>query len=241
MEANLQVAAIKRQSTADHVAAQATQALADARSAVVELPRLDATMVSLQQELQAIKVAAQQANESAMQLETALSAAQDCIGAVECKAAQAEKQHTALQQRMDDWDAFDPNLHAALQASVASPLPNAGQQMQPPVTVTPASSAATGGQSAHQAQDSAVFGHLVQQVGTSQSHGATIFPFVQQAQPSVHLAQTGPPLANLNGGAVDSTGGSDISLVFPGAGGSSNGVNGGNGPSFPPRSFGSPS
>ena len=40
---------------------------------------------------------------------------------------------------------------------------------------------------------------------------------------------------------MDSTGGSDISLIFPGAGGSSNGSNGGNGPSFPPWSYGSPS
>ena len=40
---------------------------------------------------------------------------------------------------------------------------------------------------------------------------------------------------------MDSTGGSDISLAFPSAGGSSNGANGGNGPSFPPRSYGSPS
>ena len=49
-----------------------------------------------------------------MHLETKLSATQDRIGVAECKAAQAEQRHAALQQRMDDWDAFDPDLHAAL-------------------------------------------------------------------------------------------------------------------------------
>ena len=39
---------------------------------------------------------------------------------------------------------------------------------------------------------------------------------------------------------MDSVGGSDISLTSPSAGGNSNGANGGNGPSFPPRNYGSP-
>ena len=145
---------------------------------------------------------------------------QDRLGATKRKAAQAEKRHSALQKRMDDWDVFDPDLHTALHASMTSPFSPADQQMQPPETVTPVDS-------------TAAIGQPVQQAGTSQSHGATTFPSVQQAQSLVHQAHTGPPPANPNGGAVDSTGGSDISLVFPGAGGSSNGANEGNGPSFP--------
>ena len=59
MEAELQVAATKSQATENHVATQATQAITDARSATIEVPRLDATMSCLQQELQAMKVATQ--------------------------------------------------------------------------------------------------------------------------------------------------------------------------------------
>ena len=69
----------------------------------------------------------------------------------------------------------------------------------------------------------------MQQAGTSQSHGATILPT------SVHQAQERTHPARPHGYVVDSTGGSDISLMFPGAGGSNSGnTNGGNGPPFPP-------
>ena len=234
MEAELQIAATKSQATANHAAAQAAQAIPDARNATVEVPRLDATMSCLHQELQAMKVATQQAQERAMRLETELSTTQDCIGAIEREAAQAEQRHAALQQRMDDWDAFDPDLHAALQASVTPPSPGTGYPAQPAAT-------ASGSVPQAQAQTTAR-SRLPVKSSTFRSTGTSgLFPFVQQAQPSVHQAQTGPPPANLNGGAVDSTGGSDISLVFPGVGGSSNGVNGGSGPSFPPRNYGSPS
>ena len=59
MKAYLQVATIRSQSTAEQAAAQAAQALVDARSANIKVPRLDSTMLSLQQEMQALKVAAQ--------------------------------------------------------------------------------------------------------------------------------------------------------------------------------------
>ena len=61
-----------------------------------------------------MKIASQQAQERALRLESELSAAQDRIGAAERKATQAERRHASLQKRMDDWDAFDPDLHAAL-------------------------------------------------------------------------------------------------------------------------------
>ena len=63
--------------------------------------------------------------------------------------------------------------------------------------------------------------------GTSQPQGSIQFPPVQQARP--------PPIVN-TGGAVDSTGGSDISFAVPGPGGSSSGHNGG-GNTPPLRSF----
>ena len=81
-----------------------------------------------------MKVATQQAQERAIRLERELSAAQDRMGAAERKAAQAEKRHLALQKRMDDWDAFDPDMHAALQASMTPPA--AGEYMQS-IGVTP--------------------------------------------------------------------------------------------------------
>ena len=96
-----------------------------------------------------MKVATQQVQERAMQLETQLSAAQDCIRVAERKAAQAEQRHSALQQRMDNWDAFDPDLHAALHASVTSPSPGTEQPITPVATATPAISTVTVGQSAN--------------------------------------------------------------------------------------------
>ena len=105
-EADLQAATLQSQAAADRAAFQAAQASADARSANVEVPRLDATLLQLQSELRAMRVASQQAQERALRLESELSAAQDRIGAAERKAAHAEKRHSALQKRMDDWDAF---------------------------------------------------------------------------------------------------------------------------------------
>ena len=61
LEADLQTAALQSKSTADRAALQAAQAMADAPSANVEVPRLDATLLSLQAELHAMKVASQQA------------------------------------------------------------------------------------------------------------------------------------------------------------------------------------
>ena len=98
----------------NRVAWQVAQASADARSANVEVPRLDATLLQLQSELRAMQVALQQAQERALWLESDLSAAQDRIGAAERKAAQAERRYSAVQKRMDDWDAFDPDLHVAV-------------------------------------------------------------------------------------------------------------------------------
>ena len=114
LEANLQTAAQQAQSIAERAATHAAQALSDARSAHVEVPRLDSTLLSLQAELHAMKITPQQAQERALRLENELSAAQDRIGAAERKATQAERRHASLQKRMDDWDAFDPDLHVAL-------------------------------------------------------------------------------------------------------------------------------
>ena len=140
-EADLQAATLQSQAAADRAALQAAQAMADARSAHVEVPRLHATVLQLQVELRAMQVASQQAQERALRLESELSAAQDRIGAAERKAAHAEKRHSALQKRMDDWDAFDPDLHAALNASLTPPA--TGDQMQPEGTVHPAGSETT--------------------------------------------------------------------------------------------------
>ena len=87
LEADLQAAALQSQSTAERAALQAVQAMADARSAHVEVPRLNATVLQLQTELHAMKVASQQAQERVLRLELELSAAQDRIGATERKAA----------------------------------------------------------------------------------------------------------------------------------------------------------
>ena len=138
-EADLQAATLQSQAAADRAALQAAQASADARSATVEVPRLDATVLQLQSELRAMQVASQQAQERSLRLESELSAAQDRIGAAERKAAQAERRHSLLQKRMDDWDAFDPDLHAALNASMQSPpLPTVGQLQQLMQTDRPA-------------------------------------------------------------------------------------------------------
>ena len=245
LEADLQTAALQSKSTADRAALQAAQAMADARSANVEVPRLDATLLSLQAELHAMKVASQQAQERALRLESELSAAQDRLGAAERKAMQVEKRHSALQKRMDDWDAFDPDLHEALHAS-----------MTPPATgiAIPAGSEATV-QSAQQVQPQAQSGiggptgpstSRLQPAVTSfeqlaaqrqaQGYGTLpLFPSVQSAQSPVQQAQqtvfqTQPPPVMNDGGAVDSTGGSELSFAPPGAGGSSSGPNGGGTP-----------
>ena len=149
---------------------------------------------------------------------------------------------------MDDWDAFDPDLHAALSASLTPPAAN--DQMQPAGTAHPAGSEATvqsaqqvqaqatTGPSAPQGQwQSAIYGPSVQ-TGTSQAHGTPTFPHVQQAHGSVHQAQlfaqqVHPPPAVNSGYAMDSTGGSDVTFRPVGAGGSSSGPNGGAIPPFP--------
>ena len=59
LEADLQAATLQLQVTAERAATQAAQAMADARSANVEVPRLDATVASLQAELYAMKMAMQ--------------------------------------------------------------------------------------------------------------------------------------------------------------------------------------
>ena len=86
LEADVQAATLQSQVTADRAVTQAAQAMADARSANVEVPRLDAMVASLQAELYAMKMATQQAQERALRLESELSAAQDRIGATERKA-----------------------------------------------------------------------------------------------------------------------------------------------------------
>ena len=220
--------------------------MADARSANVEVPCLDATLLSLQAELHAMKIASQQAQECALRLESELSAAQDRIGAAECKAVQAERRHSALQKRMDDWDAFDPDLHATINASMTPPAAEA--TMQPAGIVLPAESEATvqstqqvqtaaTGSAAPQGQlQSAVYGQSVH-AGTSHSpgipQGIPIFPSVHQAQTSAQQVQ--PPPAGNSGDAVDSTVGSDVTFRPVGAGGSNSGLNGGGIP--PPFPF----
>ena len=252
LEADLQTAALQSQTVAERAATQAAQAMADARSAHVEVPRLDSTLLSLQAEMRAMKIASQQAQERALRLESELSAAQDRIGASERRATQAEQRYASLQKRMDDWDAFDPDLHAALNASLTPP--NTGEQMQPTGSSHPTGSEATV-QSAHQVHpqgqteqlfsreqlQSVLFGQSVQ-TGTTQ----TTFPFVQaapsigqqQAQTSTQQVQT-PPIGH-SGDAVDSTAGSDVTFRPVGAGGSSSGPNGGGStPPFPSFNAGS--
>ena len=244
LEANMQTAALQAQSIAERAATHAAQAMSDARSAHVEVPRLDSTLLSLQAEMRAMKVASQQAQERALRLESQLSAAQDRIGASERRATQAEQRYASLQKRMDDWDAFDPDLHAALNASLTPP--NTGENMQPTGSVHPAGSETTV-QSAQQVHpqgqteqlfsreqlQSVLFGQSVQ-TGTTQ----TTFPFVQaapssgQQQAQTSARQVQPPPAGYSGDAVDSTAGSDVTFRPVGAGGSSSGPNGGGTPPF---------
>ena len=87
LEANLQKPILQAQVMADRAATQAAHAMSDARSAHVEVPRLDTTLLSLQAEMRAMKAASQQAQEHALRLESELSAAQDRIGAAERRAA----------------------------------------------------------------------------------------------------------------------------------------------------------
>ena len=254
LEANLQTAALQAQSVAERAATHAAQAMSDARSAHVEVPRLDSTLLSLQAEMRAMKVASQQAQERALRLESQLSAAQDRIGASERRATQAEQRYASLQKRMDDWDAFDPDLHAALNASLTPP--NTGENMQPTGSLHPTGSEATV-QSAHQVQRTATGsaapqGQYTQQMqlqaalyGQSVQTGTTQTPFPsvqvaptlgqQQAQTFAQQVQT-PPTGN-SGDAVDSTAGSDVTFRPVGAGGSSSGPNGGGVPPPPFPSF----
>ena len=102
-----------------------------------------------------MKVTSQQNQERALRLESELSTAQDRIGAAEHRATQAERHYSALQKRMDDWDAFDPDMHAAINASLTPPA--AGAPMQPTGTAHPAGSDATV-QSAQQVQGQAQAG-----------------------------------------------------------------------------------
>ena len=91
LEANLQTTTLQARTVAERAATQAAQAMTNARSAHIEVPCLDSTLLSLQAELRAMKIASQQAQERALRLESELSAAQDRIGAAERKAAQAEQ------------------------------------------------------------------------------------------------------------------------------------------------------
>ena len=150
---------------------------------------------------------------------------------------------------MDDWDAFDPDLHAALNASLTPPI--TGEQMQPTGTAHPAGSEATV-QSAHQVQAAATTGATAHQgyvtattlrqsvhEGTNLfsgiPQGIPMFPSVHQAQTSARQVQT-PPADN-SGDAVDSTAGSDVTFRPVGVGGSSSGPNGGGTPPPPFPSF----
>ena len=185
-----------------------------------------------------MQLASQQAQERALRLESELSAAQDRIGAAERKATQAERRQSSLQKRMDDWDAFDPDLHAALNASLTPPA--ADDQMQPTGAAHPAGSEATV-QSAHQVQTAATTQATTSQQsvqqGTFSWANAPMFPHVQQAHGSVHQAQSSaqqvqPPPTGISGDAVDSTAGSDATFRPVGTGGSSSGPNGGGTPPF---------
>ena len=251
LEADVQAATLQTQVTAERAATQAAQAMADARSAHVEVPRLDSTLLSLQAEMRAMKVASQQAQERALRLESELSAAQDRIGASERRATQAEQRYASLQKRMDDWDAFDPDLHAALNASLTPP--NTGETMQPTGSAHPAGSETTV-QSAQQVHpqgqgqteqlfsreqlQAVLFGQSVQ-TGTTQ----TTFPFVQaapsigQQQAHAPVQQVQPPPTVSTGGTVDSASGSDVTFRPTGAGGSSSGPNGGGTPPPPLPSY----
>ena len=238
LEADLQTAALQSQTMAERAATQAAQAMADARSVNVEVPRLDATLLSLQAELHAMKLASQQAQERALRLESELSTTQDRIGAAERKAAQAEQRHVLLQKRMDNWDAFDPDLHAALNASLTPPADDT--QMQPTGAAHPAGSEATI-QSAHQVQTAvttqATTSQQSVQQGTFSWANAPMFPHMQQAHGSVQQAQSfvqqvHPSPAGISGDAVDSTAGSDVTFRPVGTGGSSSGPNGGGTPPF---------
>ena len=91
LEADVQAATLQSQAAAERAVTQAAQAMADARSANVEVPRLNATLLSLQAEMRVMKIASQQAQERALRLENELSAAQDRIGASERRATQAEQ------------------------------------------------------------------------------------------------------------------------------------------------------
>ena len=241
LEADLQTATLQSQTAAERAATQAAQAMADARSANVEVPCLDATLLGLQAEMRAMKIASQQAQERALRLESELSAAQDRIGASERRATQAEQRYASLQKRMDDWDAFDPDLHAALNASLTPPM--AGEQLQPTGIAHPTGSEATlqsaqqvhpQGQTTQQMQlQAALYGQSVQ-TGTTQM----TFPFVQaapisgQQQAQTSARQVQPPPVGYSGDAVDSTAGSDVTFRPVGAGGSSSGPNGGGTPPF---------
>ena len=96
LEADVQTATLQSQATAERAASQAAQAMADARSANVGVPRLESIVGMLQAELQVMKLTSQQAQERALRLESELSAAQDRIGVAERRAAKAERQQSSL-------------------------------------------------------------------------------------------------------------------------------------------------
>ena len=151
---------------------------------------------------------------------------------------------------MDDWDAFDPDLHAALNASLTPP---AATGMMPSIQITQPAGSETTVQSAQQVHapqgqpqatpsqpsvqastfQSRVYGtvpiYAPVQTGTAQvsgtPQGIPMFPSVHQAQTSAQ--QMSSPSAGNNGDAVDSTTGSDVTFRPVGAGGSSSGPNGG--------------
>ena len=141
---------------------------------------------------------------------------------------------------MDDWDAFDPDLHAAITASITPPetQPQTVTDTRPTgsdVTVQSAQQVHTqsqvqAGTSGETYREPTIYGRPLSSVfpsghaGPTQTTGTPQFPSVHQAQP--------PPTVN-TGGTVDSTSGSDVTFRPAGAGGSSSGPNGG-GMSPPP-------
>ena len=113
LQADVQTAALQSAAVVERAAAQAAQAMADARSASVGVPRLESIVGTLQAELQVMKLASATSTGTARcGWKHELSTAQDRIGAAERRAVKAEQRQSSLQKRMDDWDAFDPDLHA---------------------------------------------------------------------------------------------------------------------------------
>ena len=156
---------------------------------------------------------------------------------------------------MDDWDAINPDLHAALNASMTPPFTTDPMQ-HPTAEAQPArseervqsaqqvplqSGAGAGATTSRMQFHSALYGQPVQ-TGTTQSTFTSVqaAPSIGQQQADAPAQQVQPPSSVHLGGTVDSTGGSELSFALHGAGGSSNGPNGGGTPPpFPSFNAGS--